>query len=553
MEYNELIARYLYWQGNAEGTVREELEAIAADDKEIEDRFYCDLSFGTAGMRGKMGAGTNRMNHYMVRRATRGLATYINKHDGKAAGAAIAYDTRHHSPEYALEAARTLCDCGIKTYLFRIPSATPLLSYALRRLGCAAGIVISASHNPKEDNGYKVYDRYGCQMIPEAANEVAAYVWESSPFGEIISEEAAKEQGLLIDLGEEMQKEFCYETMKQSHPMAKEAVAALKTVYTPLHGTGYAPIAFVLEAKGYPVSVVAEQAAPDGDFPTVKKPNPEEHDALAMGIAQAEQEDADLVLGTDPDCDRVGVAVKTKKGYRLLNGNEIGALLIHYVLTRRKDKLKKNAVILKSIVTNDFGAAVAKTFGVETVETLTGFKYIGEAMTAYEKSGEKDFIMGYEESYGFLIGKHVRDKDAVVSSLLICEMAAYYKEKGFGLYDILASLHHRFGFYLDAMDAVTFPGSAGMARMKEIMASLRGNATLFAPEQVRIDDYIDGLYGLPGADVLKYVFADGSWVAVRPSGTEPKLKIYYSVRAKNEREAAAKTASLSDIILEAVE
>ncbi|HMM06491.1 MAG TPA: phospho-sugar mutase [Clostridiales bacterium] len=553
MEYNELIARYLYWQGNAEGTVQEELEAIAADDKEIEDRFYCDLSFGTAGMRGRMGAGTNRMNHYMVRRATRGLATYIDKHGGKTAGAAIAYDTRHHSAEYALEAARTLCDCGIKTYLFRIPSATPLLSYALRRLGCAAGIVISASHNPKEDNGYKVYDQYGCQMIPEAANEVAAYVWESSPFGEIISEEAAKEQGLLIDLGEEMQKEFCYETMKQSHPIAKEAVAALKTVFTPLHGTGYVPISFVLKAKGYPVSIVPEQAAPDGGFPTVKKPNPEEHDALAMGIAQAEREDADLVLGTDPDCDRVGVAVKTEEGYRLLNGNQIGALLIHYVLTRRKEKLKKNAVILKSIVTNDFGAAVAKTFGVETVETLTGFKYIGEAMTAYEKSGEKDFVLGYEESYGFLIGKHVRDKDAVVSSLLICEMAAYYKEKGFGLYDILASLHHRFGFYLDSMDSVTFPGSAGMARMKEIMASLRGNETLFGAEQVRIDDYIDGLYGLPGADVLKYVFADGSWVAVRPSGTEPKLKIYYSVRAKNEREAAAKTMSLSDIMLEAVE
>ncbi len=553
MEYNELIARYLYWQGNAEGAVGEELEAIAADDKEIEDRFYCDLSFGTAGMRGKMGAGTNRMNHYMVRRATRGLATYIDKHDGKKAGAAIAYDTRHHSAEYALEAARTLCDCGIKTYLFRIPSATPLLSYALRRLGCAAGIVISASHNPKEDNGYKVYDQDGCQMIPAAANEVADYVWESSPFGAIISEADAKEQGLLIDLGEEMQKEFCYETMKQSHPIAKEAVAALKTVYTPLHGTGYVPISFVLKAKGYPVSVVPEQAAPDGDFPTVKKPNPEEHDALAMGIAQAEREDADLVLATDPDCDRVGVAVKTGEGYRLLNGNQIGALLIQYVLTRRKEKLKKNAVILKSIVTNDFGAAVAKTFGVETVETLTGFKYIGEAMTAYEKSGEKDFVLGYEESYGFLIGKHVRDKDAVVSSLLICEMAAYYKEKGFGLYDILESLHHRFGFYLDSMDSVTFPGSAGMARMKEIMASLRTNKTLFGTEEVRIDDYIDGLYGLPGADVLKYVFADGSWVAVRPSGTEPKLKIYYSVRAKNEREAAARTMSLSDIMLEAVE
>jgi phosphoglucomutase len=553
LEYNELIARYLYWQGNAQGIVQEELEVIAEDDTEIEDRFYCDLSFGTAGMRGKMGAGTNRMNLYMVRRATRGLAAYLDKHDGKAAGVAIAYDTRHNSSEFALEAARTLSDCGIKAYLFRIPSATPLLSYTVRRLGCAAGIVVSASHNPKEDNGYKVYDQHGCQMIPEAANEVAAYVWESSPFGDIISEEEAKVKGLLIDLGEEMQKEFCYETMKQSHPVSKETVAALKTVYTPLHGTGYVPICFVLKEKGYQVSVVPEQAQPDGDFPTVKKPNPEEHDALAMGIAQAERENADLILGTDPDCDRVGVAVKTTDGYRLLNGNQIGALLINYVLTRRKEKLKKNAIILKSIVTNDFGANVAKKFGVATVETLTGFKYIGEAMTAYENSGEKDFIMGYEESYGFLVGKHVRDKDAVVSSLLICEMAAYYKEKGFSLYDMLNSLHHRFGFYLDSMDSVTFPGSAGMTRMKEIMASLRENRTLFGKEEVRIDDYIDGLNGLPAADVLKYVFADGSWVAVRPSGTEPKLKIYYSVHAKTESEAAARTMVLSDIMLEAVE
>lgn len=552
MEHNELIARYHYWLGNAEGDIKTELEAIAEDEKEIEDRFYCDLSFGTAGMRGMMGAGTNRMNLYMVRRATRGLAAYIHKHSGEASGAAIAYDTRNHSADFALEAARTLCDCGIKAYLYRIPSATPLLSYTVRRLHCAAGIVVSASHNPKEDNGYKVYDQYGCQMIPEAANEVAAYVWESSPFGDIIGEAEAKEKGLLTDLGEEMQKEFCYTTLKQSHPLSKEAVGALKTVYTPLHGTGYVPVCFALKEKGYQVTVVPEQAKPDGNFPTVKKPNPEERDALVLGIRQADKEGADLVLGTDPDCDRVGVAVKTADGYRLLNGNQIGALLINYILTRRKDKLKKNAVIVKSIVTNDLGAAVAKSYGVATVETLTGFKYIGEAMTAYEETGEKDFIMGYEESYGFLIGKHVRDKDAVVSSLLICEMAAYYKEKGLTLFDMLKSLHHRYGYYLDTMDSVTFPGSAGMTKMKEIMASLRTNEALFGGQEVRVDDYKNGLYGLPAADVLKYVFADGSWVAVRPSGTEPKLKIYYSVKAKNESRASARTMEFSDIILDAV-
>ena len=552
MERNELIARYHYWLANAEGEVKAELEAIAEDDKAIEDRFYCDLSFGTAGMRGVMGAGTNRMNLYTVRRATRGLAVYVENHGGKDDGVAIAYDTRHHSPEFALEAARTLADCGVKAYLFRIPSPTPLLSYTVRRLGCSAGIVVSASHNPKEDNGYKVYDHTGCQMTPAAANEVAALVWASSPFGDIIGEEEAKAEGLLADLGEAMLKEFCYETMRQSHPLSREAVAALSVVYTPLHGTGYVPVCFTLREKGYRVDVVPEQAKPDGAFPTVKKPNPEERDALMLGIRQADQSGADLVLGTDPDCDRVGVAVRTGDGYRLLNGNQIGALLIDYVLTRRKDKLKKNAVILKSVVTNDLGAVVAKSYGVDTVETLTGFKYIGEAITAYEQSGERDFILGYEESYGFLVGKHVRDKDAVVSSLLICEMAAYYKEKGLTLFDLLRSLHHRFGFYLDSVDSVSFTGSAGMARMKEIMVALRDNQTLFGDEPVRVDDYRDGFNGLPPADMLKYVFDDDSWVAVRPSGTEPKLKIYYCVHAKNESKASARTMALSDLILDAV-
>lgn len=553
MEQNQLYARYQYWLANVDGKMKAELEAIGNDDAELEDRFYCDLSFGTAGMRGVMGAGTNRMNLYMVRKATRGLAAWLKKEQMGDGGIAVAYDTRNHSAEFALEAALTMAGCGMKAYLFNIPSATPLLSYAVRKLGCSAGIVITASHNTKEYNGYKVYDRFGCQMVSAAAAEVATLVWEASPFDPNPAETEMRDAGLLVDIGEEMMKEFCYETMKQSHPLAKEAISALKVVYTPLHGSGLEPVSFALREKGYRVQLVPEQAAADGNFPTVKKPNPEERDALVMGIYQARECGADLVLGTDPDCDRVGIAVGNDGGYQLLNGNQIGALLVNYVLLRRKERLKKNSVILKSIVTNDFGAAVAKSYGVDTVETLTGFKYIGEAMTAYEETGACDFIMGYEESYGFLVGKHARDKDAVVASLLICEMAAYYKEQGYSLYDILKSLHHRFGYYLDAVDSVTYSGSAGKTRMKEIMTELREKQGLFGDEVVTVYDYRDGIQGLPPADVLKYVFEDGSWAAVRPSGTEPKLKIYYSIKAKNERAAAARLAVYSDILLEATE
>ena len=553
MERNQILARYQYWLSNTEGEIRAELEAIGDDEAELEDRFYCDLSFGTAGMRGVMGAGTNRMNHYTVRKATRGLAAWLKKEGAEEGGIAVAYDTRNRSEDFASEAARTMAACGIKAYLFRMPSATPLLSYAVRKLGCSAGIVITASHNTKEYNGYKVYDRFGCQMVSSAASEVASFVWEASPFEPNPPEEELRRKGLLEDLDEEMMRSFCYETMKQSHALPKEAVSALKVVYTPLHGSGLMPVTFTLKEKGYSVCVVEEQATADGDFPTVKKPNPEERDALVLGIRQAKETGADLVLGTDPDCDRVGIAVRNDGGYQLLNGNQIGALLVNYILTRRKERLKKNSVILKSIVTNDFGAAVAKSYGVETVETLTGFKYIGEAMTAYEETGEHDFIMGYEESYGFLIGKHARDKDAVVTSLLICEMAAYYKQQGYGLCDILRSLHHRFGYYLDAVDSVTYSGSSGKERMKEIMASLREKTDLFGDEAVTVCDYAPGLHDLPPADVLKYIFEDGSWAAIRPSGTEPKLKIYYSVKAKNERAAAARLTRYSDILLEAAE
>lgn len=553
LEKNELFARYQYWLSNVNDAMKAELEAIAENETEIEDRFYCDLSFGTAGMRGIMGCGTNRMNIYTVRKATRGLAAWLKKEAIDENGVAIAMDTRNRSAEFALEAALTLADEGIKVYLYTIPSATPLLSYTVRKLGCAAGIVITASHNTKEYNGYKVYDSTGCQMVSSAAAEVASLVWEAYPFDDRISEEEARNRGLLTELGEEMLKDFCYKTMRQSHALSKEAIEGLNVVYTPLHGAGLVPVTFVLKTKGYAVDVVAEQADPDGDFPTVKKPNPEERDALVPAIRRAGEIGADLVLGTDPDSDRVGIAVSDEGGYKLLNGNQIGALLVNYLLIRRKERLKKNSVILKSIVTNDFGAEIARRNGVNVVETLTGFKYIGEAITAYEESDEYDFLMGYEESYGFLIGKHARDKDAVVTSMLICEMAAYYKEQGYSLYDILKSLHHRYGYYLDAVDSVTYPGSAGKERMKEIMGSLRKATDLFGEEDVTVLDFQNGIDGLPPADVLKYVFSDGSWAAVRPSGTEPKLKIYYSVKGKNERAATARLMQYSDILLSATE
>ena len=550
MEKNELFARYQYWLANVDTEMKAELEAIKENKTELEDRCYCDLSFGTAGMRGVMGAGTNRMNIYTVRKATRGLAAWLKK-QSKSNSVAIAWDTRIHSADFAMEAALTLGGCGIKAYLFQIPSATPLLSYAVRKLNCDAGIVITASHNTKEYNGYKVYDRHGYQMVSEEAAEVASYVWEANPFEPHANETEIREKGLLIDLGEDTLKDFCYETIKQSHPIKPEAVNGLHIVYTPLHGSGLKPVSFALKEKGYHVDLVPEQSTPDGNFPTVKKPNPEERDALVMAIRQAKESNADLVLGTDPDCVRVGIAVCDGSGYRLLNGNQTGALLVNYLLERRKDRLKNNAVILKSIVTNDLGAEIAKKNGVTIKETLTGFKYIGEAITAYEESGEYDFLMGYEESYGYLIGKHARDKDAVVTSLLIAEMAAYYKEQGSSLYDILKSLFHRYGYYLDDIDSVTYSGSAGKARMKEIMADLRKNENLFGEEPVSILDYQEGICDLPPADVLKYVFEDGSWAAVRPSGTEPKLKIYYSIKGKKERDAASRLMTYSDILLSA--
>lgn len=550
MDSSQLNEKYQFWLNHVDEADKAELQKIENSETEIEDRFYCDLSFGTAGMRGVMGLGTNRMNVYTVRKATFGLAAWLKQKGLAERGIAIAWDTRNQSATFAEEAALTMAACGIKSYLFTIPSATPLLSFAVRDLQCGAGIVITASHNTKEYNGYKVYDQTGCQMVSEAANEVAALVAEASPFQNIAKKEQALAEGLLLPLGKEMLERFCAAASVQAHGLSAVAKAALKVVYTPIHGTGTVPVTETLKQQGYRVDIVKEQATADGNFPTVKKPNPEEREALTLAINRGLATDADLVLGTDPDCDRVGIAVRDNDGFNVLSGNQIGALLVNYLILRRKEGLKDNAVVLKSIVTNDFGAAIARKNGVKTVETLTGFKYIGEAITAYQDTGEYDFLMGYEESYGFLVGTHVRDKDAVVASLLICEMAAYFKEQGYSLSAILKSLHHRFGYYLDAVDSYAYEGSAGKAKIESIMATLRGNTDVFPGETVTVNDYACGINGLPAANVLKYCFDDGSWVAVRPSGTEPKLKIYYSIKGKDRREASSRLVAYSDILSE---
>jgi len=540
MDYKE---RYALWQTAAfDEETRAELAALK-DEKEIEDRFYRDLEFGTGGLRGVMGAGTNRMNRYIIRKATQGLAAWLKASGEEAArkGVAIAYDSRNHSAEFARESALTLCANGVRAFLFDALQPTPLLSFAVRYLGCAAGVVVTASHNPKEYNGYKVYNAGGCQLVPREAEEVIRYV-NAVELTDVSSmdETEARSAGLLITVGQETVEAFLAAVAQQAHPLDTQAKAALRVVYSPLHGSGNLPVRAVLSRLGYSdVRVVLEQELPDGNFPTVRSPNPEDRAALEMGIAQAESCGADIVLGTDPDCDRVGVAVRTDGGYRLLTGNQIGALLVDYVLTRRGGTLNARSTLVKTIVTSELGAEIARSRGLRIVDTLTGFKFIGEQICNYEEDNSAEFVIGYEESYGYLVGTHARDKDAVVSSMLICEMTAYYKAQGRTLTDVLAGLYETYGYYLDALDSFTLKGKDGAEKIRRIMEELRCMGAKLDSSVETVLDYSAGLNGLPKADVLKYRLRDGSWLAVRPSGTEPKIKIYYSVRQQDRQAAQA--------------
>ena len=501
--------------------------ASLTDEKEITERFGMELEFGTGGLRGIMGAGTNRINRYTVRKATAGLAMYLKNTVKGEINVAVAYDSRNHSAEYAKETALTLCSYGIKAHLFSYISATPLLSFAVRHLKCDAGVVITASHNPKEYNGYKVYGADGCQAVPHIADGIISYINGIKDITTIspITEDEAREKGLLSDIGEDVLDDFVDAVLLQTTKQESN----LKIVYTPLHGAGKEPVRRALNKLGYDLTTVPEQAEPDGDFSTVSSPNPENHEALAMAVSLAQNTDADIVLGTDPDSDRVGVAVRTVNGFEYLTGNQIGALMANYLLeTRDWDWTKK--VLVKTVVTNDLGAEIARRKGVEIRNTLTGFKYIGEQM---EKMNDGQFFMGYEESYGYLVGTHARDKDAVVSSVIICEMAAYYKNVGKTLIDVIGELYNEYGYYLDALDSFTLKGIEGMEKIKSLMAYFRTEGKSLFSNVTEVLDYAEGIDGLPKSDVLKFCFADGSWLAIRPSGTEPKIKVYYSVVGVN--------------------
>lgn len=523
----DIHEKYEYWLTFDDNT-KNELESIT-DKKEIEDRFYKDLEFGTGGLRGIMGAGANRMNKYTVGKATKGLCEYLKNEFAGERSVVIAYDSRNNSKAFAECAAEVLCYNGIKTFLFEEIMPTPVLSFSVRYLNCNAGIVITASHNPKEYNGYKVYDKYGCQLVPQYADKVISYINNVKDIKSVkhMNLNMALSNGYLTYIGDEVLNSYISEVEKMA--VYKEA-SDLKIVYTPLHGTGNIPVRKVLSDMSFDVSVVKEQAVADGNFTTVRSPNPEEKDALNMALEQAKRANADLVIGTDPDCDRVGVGVLHNGEYTLLTGNQTGALLVDFYLKFKKQSLNPKTTLVKTIVTNDLGAEIARKNGLNVVETLTGFKYIGDQITKYEKTGENEFLIGYEESYGYLVGTYARDKDAVVASMLICEMAAYYKKNKVTLVDALNVLYSEYGFYLDALDSFVLKGKDGASRIKNIMSYFRANKATVFPNITDVKDYSTGIGDLPKSNVLKFFLKGGSWIAVRPSGTEPKLKMYYSVR-----------------------
>ncbi len=536
-----------YWLTFDEET-KKELEAIT-DEKELEDRFYKELEFGTGGLRGVMGAGPNRMNKYTVAKATKGLADYLNASFDGEKSVAIAYDSRNNSAFFADTAACVLAANGIKVYLFDTLMPTPVLSFAVRYHNCTAGIVLTASHNPKEYNGYKVYDEKGCQLVPEYADKVIAFVNAVTDLKniEMMSLEDAKASGKVVYVGEETLNAFLAEVATQSVYNEK---SDLKIVYTPLHGTGNIPVRRILEDKN--VSVVKSQELPDGNFSTVRSPNPEEKDALTLAIEQAKSENADIVIGTDPDCDRVGVGVLHDGEYQLLTGNQTGALLVDFVLKFRKDAMPENAAVVKTIVTSGLGAAIAEKNGAKIFQTLTGFKYIGEKICLWEESGENTFVFGYEESYGYLAGTHARDKDAVSASMLISEMAAYYKNNGKTLVDAMNDIYSEYGYYFDCLETFVLKGKEGAEKIQSAMKAMRESGeSLFEDLDVLLD-YSKGIDDLPKENVLRFDFKDGSWAAARPSGTEPKLKLYFSIKGDNKEQAQARQLEIRNVLAEKI-
>lgn len=540
MDYKD---KYLQWLDFADESTKNELLAVT-DEKEIEDRFYKDLAFGTGGLRGVMGAGSNRMNRYTVGKATLGLARYLKSKNNGEISVAIAYDTRNNSRLFAKTAAGVFASQGIKVYIYSMVVPVPVLSFTTHYLGCTAGVMITASHNPKEYNGYKVYDGKGCQFCTEDAKNAIGYINDITDYSSI---PFLDDSELINEIGERELDAFLAEVKKQS---LYEEKSDLKIVYTPLHGTGNIPVRRILE--GMNVTVVKEQELPDGNFSTVRSPNPEEKDALTIAIEKAKEIGADLVLGTDPDCDRVGIAVRDGSDYKLFTGNQTGALLVKFVLTIKKDSLNDRSTLVKTIVTSELGANIGRKFGLQVEETLTGFKYIGDKINKYEQTGEQEFVIGYEESYGYLVGTHARDKDAVVSSMLICQMASLYKNQGKTLVDGLNEIYDEYGYYLDYLDSFVLKGKDGAEKIQSLMSYFRKEGVNLFDSIKEVIDFEKGIRDLPKENVLKYIWTDGSWMAVRPSGTEPKIKVYYSIVGKDKEKASARLDSIRKIICDII-
>lgn len=559
---------YEEWLSNPyfDEATKEELRGIAGDENEIKERFYMDLEFGTAGLRGIIGAGINRMNIYVVRRATQGLANYIIKQGGASKGVAIAYDSRHMSPEFSMEAAMTLAANGIKAYRFESLRPTPELSFAVRELGCIAGINITASHNPPEYNGYKVYWEDGAQFTPPHDKGVTEEVLAIEDLSSVktMKLEDAKAAGLFQEIGADIDDKYIAQVKAQvvNQQAIDQMQDQITIIYTPLHGTGNIPARRVMRELGFThVYVVPEQELPDGDFPTVSYPNPEAPEAFALGLKLAKEKNADLVLATDPDADRLGVYVKdTKSGeYIPLTGNMSGSLLCEYVLSQKKaaGKIPADGQVVKSIVSTNLIDAVAKAYGVELVEVLTGFKWIGKQILKNETTGKGTYLFGMEESYGCLIGTYARDKDAISATAALCEAAAYYKQQGKTLWDAMLDMYEKYGYYKDAVKSIGLSGIEGLAKIQEIMETLRSNT----PEEVggykvvsardykldTIKDMATGEVkptGLPSSNVLYYDMTDGAWMCVRPSGTEPKIKFYYGIKGTSLEDADARSAAM---------
>ena len=574
MGYKEM---YQSWLDNPyfDEDTKAELKSIAGDDKEIEDRFYTELEFGTAGLRGVIGAGMNRMNIYTVRKATQGLANYIKKVGKEAQGVAIAFDSRRMSPEFADEAALCLAANGIKAYVFESLRPTPELSYAVRKLGCTAGINITASHNPPEYNGYKVYWEDGAQITPPHDKGIMDEVKAVTDFATVktMEKEEAKKAGLYEVIGAAIDDAYIAELKKLVvHQDAIDQVKdTLKIVYTPLHGTGNIPVRRVLKELGFQnVYVVPEQEKPDGEFPTVSYPNPEAEEAFVLGLAMAKKLDADLVLATDPDADRLGVYVKdTKSGeYIPLTGNMSGSLLCEYVLSQKQaaGKIPADGQVVKSIVSTNLIDAVAKSYGAELIEVLTGFKWIGKQILKNETTGHGTYLFGMEESYGCLIGTYARDKDAISATAALCEAAAYYKQKGMTLWDAMIAMYEKYGYYKDAVKAIGLSGIEGLAKIQSIMETLRNNTPtevggykVTSARDYKLDTIKNMATGevkptgLPSSNVLYYDLEDGAWICVRPSGTEPKIKFYFGVKGTSLKDAEEKENALGAAVMAMVD